>query len=138
MKAYHLAWLQSHPERSREWLKKMLAEGFEVHHIDLDHTNDHPANLALIDAVDHMRLHGLFGLVKPNHREAVRKQARARWAAKPPEERVKHARMMATVRWKRHRKLRKVMATETPARPVRQSPEVQPSTAAAGVPSPPR
>ena len=66
LKPHHKAWLQSHPERSAEWLQEMLADGFQVHHIDGDHANDHPYNLALIETTDHMRLHGIFRLQPPN------------------------------------------------------------------------
>lgn len=37
----------------------MLKEGFDVHHVDGDHGNNTPLNLVLIEAVDHMRLHGM-------------------------------------------------------------------------------
>lgn len=57
MERYHLAWLSVHPERTQEWLKQKLAEGFQVHHIDGDHFNDDPHNLLLVDGVDHLRLH---------------------------------------------------------------------------------
>lgn len=51
-----------------EWLRERLKDGFHVHHIDGDHTNDAPKNLVLIDGVDHMRLHGMvlrLGAVRP-------------------------------------------------------------------------
>jgi HNH endonuclease len=37
----------------------MLIEGFQVHHMDGDHSNDSPDNLVLIEAADHMMLHGM-------------------------------------------------------------------------------
>lgn len=37
----------------------MLAQGFQVHHMDGNHFNDDPANLVLIEGSDHMRLHGM-------------------------------------------------------------------------------
>lgn len=46
----------------------MLRDGFDVHHLDGDHSNDDPANLALIEHTDHMRLHGMgvtLGRLKP-------------------------------------------------------------------------
>jgi hypothetical protein len=59
LESYHLAWLSVHPERSAGWLKDKLRDGFHVHHIDGDHSNDAPINLVLIDGTDHMRLHGM-------------------------------------------------------------------------------
>jgi hypothetical protein len=55
-KEYHQVWLKKHPERSPEWLSDMLSEGFHVHRVDGD--NKDPENLILIEAVDHMLLHG--------------------------------------------------------------------------------
>jgi hypothetical protein len=92
--AHHLAWLAAHPDRSIEWLRRMLTEGFHVHHIDGDHSNNHPANLALIEAVDHMRLHGLFRLVGPDLMNAGRIGGRKRWEGKSKEEISAHMRMM--------------------------------------------
>jgi hypothetical protein len=97
MRAYHLAWLKAHPERSREWLKAMLVAGFEVHHVDGNHHNDHPANLVLIDHVDHLRLHGLFGFICFDPRAAARKGAMNRWKGKTQKEKSAHAKMMAMV-----------------------------------------
>lgn len=57
LKAYHLAWLSAHTERTREWLEAMISDGFEVHHVDGDHSNNAPPNLVLIDGVDHIRMH---------------------------------------------------------------------------------
>jgi len=57
--SYHLVWLSVHPDRSPEWLKDKLRDGFDIHHVDGDHENDVPSNLVLIEAVDHMRLHGM-------------------------------------------------------------------------------
>jgi len=56
--SYHWAWLSAHPERSAEWLRSRLQDGFDVHHIDGNHANDDAANLVLIEASDHMMLHG--------------------------------------------------------------------------------
>lgn len=58
MQPYHYAWLSKHPERSEEWLRRQLRDGFDVHHLDGDHSNDAPSNLALIEHSDHMGLHG--------------------------------------------------------------------------------
>lgn len=101
---HHLAWLSVHPERSAQWLKRMLEEGFQVHHIDGDHSNDHPANLALIENVDHMRLHGLFGLDRPGIRLAASKGGKARMAKLTAKERSDNARRAGTKRWVAHRK----------------------------------
>ncbi len=57
MKKHYEAWLSAHPNRTREWLDDKLADGFHIHHIDGDHSNDHPLNLALIEGSDHLRLH---------------------------------------------------------------------------------
>lgn len=58
LETYHWAWLTAHPERSQEWLRAKLLDGFDIHHIDGNHENDDPANLCLLEHVDHMRLHG--------------------------------------------------------------------------------
>jgi len=55
---HQLAWLAAHPYRSEEWLRAVLADGFDVHHADGDHSNDDPRNLVLIERTDHMALHG--------------------------------------------------------------------------------
>lgn len=57
LEPHHEAWLAAHPERSVSWLKKMLREGFDVHHLDCDHGNNDHKNLVLIEHTDHMRLH---------------------------------------------------------------------------------
>ena len=44
---------------SREFLDNALKCGFDVHHIDGDHSNNDPDNLVLIFAGDHMLLHGM-------------------------------------------------------------------------------
>lgn len=58
MKNYHYIWLSTHRNRTEEWLRERLADGFDIHHADGDHSNDDPSNLVLIEATDHMRLHG--------------------------------------------------------------------------------
>lgn len=35
-----------------------MHEGFHIHHVDGDHSNNHPNNLALIWGEDHLMLHG--------------------------------------------------------------------------------
>lgn len=57
MQPYHYAWLSIHPDRSEEWLKERLKDGFDVHHMDGDRTNNDPSNLCLVEHLDHMRLH---------------------------------------------------------------------------------
>lgn len=58
MQAHHKAWLEAHPTRTAMWLVWMIAEGFQVHHVDGNHQNNDPKNLVLIEGVDHHRLHG--------------------------------------------------------------------------------
>jgi hypothetical protein len=53
-----LAWLGAHPNRTDDWLKARIKDGFDVHHLDGDHDNNDPANLVLIEHSDHMMLHG--------------------------------------------------------------------------------
>lgn len=57
MQIYHHVWLSVHPRRTQEWLKRMLADGFHIHHMDGDHNNNEPRNLVLIEAGDHMMIH---------------------------------------------------------------------------------
>ena len=53
------AWLIAHATRSEAWLDRILAEGFDIHHIDEDHTNNDPSNLLLVETDDHRAiLHG--------------------------------------------------------------------------------
>lgn len=63
MEAHHEAWLAFHTDRTAQWLADRLADGFDVHHLDGDHANNDPMNLVLIEAADHMRLHGLIAPV---------------------------------------------------------------------------
>lgn len=55
---HHRRWLEAHPNRDLVWLRFMTRQGFDVHHIDGDHSNNTPENLALVEHDDHMRLHG--------------------------------------------------------------------------------
>jgi hypothetical protein len=55
---YHKAWLSAHPDRTEDWLKDKILEGFDVHHLDGNHANNEPSNLVLIEHDDHMMLHG--------------------------------------------------------------------------------
>lgn len=68
LEPYHWAWLSVHPERDEAWLRARLRDGFHVHHIDVDHGNNAPSNLVLIEAGDHFGLHG----GRPSRRPATR------------------------------------------------------------------
>jgi hypothetical protein len=57
MNAHQEAWLKAHSWRSRQWLADKLADGFHIHHVDGNHSNNEPANLILIEATDHFALH---------------------------------------------------------------------------------
>lgn len=59
LKDYHWIWLDTHPNRTEEWLCRQMAEGFHIHHIDGNSENNDPKNLVLIEKADHMKLHGL-------------------------------------------------------------------------------
>lgn len=75
LKAYHRVWLSVHPNRSEQWLLDRMADGFDIHHMDGDHSNNCPENLILIEHADHMRLHtgaDLFGDVDYLKRVAKR------------------------------------------------------------------
>ena len=54
---HHEAWLSVHPHRSRRWFLAKLKEGFDVHHLDGNHGNNTPSNLALVEHTDHMMVH---------------------------------------------------------------------------------
>ena len=70
MQEYHLVWLEAHPHRAKEWLEERLREGFDVHHLDGNHSNNEPGNLVLIEHTDHMMLHGgrTLGRLKPRNK----------------------------------------------------------------------
>ena len=55
--AHHLACLLVHPHRTRHWFVEKLKDGFDVHHLDGNHENNEPSNLALIEHTDHMAVH---------------------------------------------------------------------------------
>jgi hypothetical protein len=57
MESYHYAWLSEHPERTEGWLQDRLKDGFAIHHMDGNHSNDEPRNLVLIESGDHMMIH---------------------------------------------------------------------------------
>jgi hypothetical protein len=56
LESHHRAWLKAHPERTEEWLRERLADGFQIHHCDGNGDNDHPLNLALVEGRDHVRV----------------------------------------------------------------------------------
>lgn len=70
MNEHHEAWLRAHPDRSRTWFLTRLAEGFEVHHLDSDPTNNRPENLVLLEERDHKRVHSLHMARERTEREA--------------------------------------------------------------------
>lgn len=73
LKSYHRAWLEHHPCRTEAWLQERLSDGFHVHHVDRDHANESRENLVLIEAEDHMRIHGRSGtllMVSADKRES--------------------------------------------------------------------
>jgi hypothetical protein len=55
---YHRNWLSTHPNRTEEWLRERLKDGFDIHHMDGNHDNNDSSNLVLIESQDHMSLHG--------------------------------------------------------------------------------
>ena len=58
LEPYHVIWLSVHPQRSENWLRDKLSDGFDIHHVDGDHSNNDPNNLVLIEHRDHFMLHG--------------------------------------------------------------------------------
>lgn len=78
LQPYHYAWLSSHPERTKEWLRFMLKAGFDIHHLDGDHSNNAPNNLVLIDHIDHMRLHDLAAPFERPKQAVLRRRKQAR------------------------------------------------------------
>lgn len=58
LQEHHIAWLLCHPHRGADWLRGMLCDGFQIHHIDGNHGNNDPQNLILVEWRDHARLHG--------------------------------------------------------------------------------
>lgn len=63
LKDYHYAWLSDHAGRTEDWLRRMMAEGFHIHHVDGDHSNNDPLNLVLIEGADHFLMHN--GVKRP-------------------------------------------------------------------------
>ena len=56
-KIYHWIWLEAHPDKTAKWLAGMMRTGFDIHHLDHDHTNNEPGNLILVEHCDHFMLH---------------------------------------------------------------------------------
>lgn len=75
---HHQAWLDSRPDRTVVWLRDRLREGFHIHHIDGNHGNNDPRNLALVEGADHMKFHGHYGLCETMiSRRAARSRRRS-------------------------------------------------------------
>lgn len=51
------AWLLGHPERDINWLKRIIAEGFDIHHLDGNRFNNDSSNLILLEQLDHSMIH---------------------------------------------------------------------------------
>jgi hypothetical protein len=54
MREHHYIWLEGQPTRNKKWLQERLDDGFDIHHIDGNHANNHPMNLCLIEGIDHL------------------------------------------------------------------------------------
>lgn len=63
-----------HPERTAWWLIDHIRDGFDIHHVDGNHANNDPQNLALIEHRDHMCLHGSPSLRRDAKALAAREQ----------------------------------------------------------------
>lgn len=83
MTEYHLVWLANHPHRTAEWLKDRLRDGFDIHHLDGNHSNNAPSNLVLIENQDHQDLHGYNRKMCRIHHTDISKAKRARRIKKP-------------------------------------------------------
>ena len=86
MEHYHHVWLEHHPNRTVDWLRERLKDGFGIHHIDGDHENNAPENLVLLDWTDHRMIHAgkkskIVAKPKLKKRQKVEKPRRA---PKPP------------------------------------------------------
>lgn len=103
LEQHHIVWLANHPDRSEEWLKAILKQGFEVHHVDGDHDNNSPRNLILMERNDHRELHGFFRLtgIKFDTVANARKGGYARAAKLSQARRSRIARDAANARWSR-------------------------------------
>ena len=56
MEQHRKVWMESNC-KDEEWMYQASQNGFDVHHLDGDHSNNDPENLVMIFASDHMRLH---------------------------------------------------------------------------------
>lgn len=89
LQPYHYIWLKNHPGRTEEWLRDRLADGFHIHHVNGRHDDNTPDNLALIEGMDHLRLHGMNlkeKIKKPKksaltreERKKIMEETRAKW-----------------------------------------------------------
>lgn len=70
LSGHHRVWLMAHPDRDELWLRRVLRDGFDVHHMDGNCDNNHPNNLVLIERADHMRLHGSETFLRPLSRRS--------------------------------------------------------------------
>jgi len=57
MRPHHAAWLAANPHRTEHWLAERTKDGFDIHHLDGNHSNNDPLNLVLIDGGDHLMIH---------------------------------------------------------------------------------
>lgn len=60
MKDYHKAYL-SKQTMTEDFFFEALANGFDIHHLDGDHSNNDPDNLVMIYHFDHFAMHGAKG-----------------------------------------------------------------------------
>lgn len=74
--AHQKAWLEHHPDRTAEWLKQRLRDGFHVHHIDGNAGNNESRNLALVEGKDHMHLHFVGVCNAPHQKARVEREAK--------------------------------------------------------------
>lgn len=59
MEECHYQWLRQKFVEP-EFLLQALHNGFHIHHLDEDHSNNDPNNLVLIFGKDHFKLHGRY------------------------------------------------------------------------------
>lgn len=77
LRDHQMQWLSVHPARTEAWLRDRLRDGFDVHHVDGDRTNNDPANLVLIECADHLMLHN-------GHRKMLRMGKAEKLKAREP------------------------------------------------------
>ena len=88
LKEYHYAWLEKHPERTEEWLRARLADGFHIHHLDGNHSNNVQMNLILIEGLDHLALHGM--ITRPMRSKNEKKPKKKKISRKQLEKQLKN------------------------------------------------